>query len=878
MHPSRADIDSAKSAIIMAVAGCPVERQVSFSEIDNGTDTGRLEVRQILKGYKGIDEAIREMNRDVKYKILNDKPMSKDEAHKALGIDQDDDGELSFAKSGYRSGAQTPGAFAGLAGSAPVTADSNNSQAAHHAATNLKPVEVPSTGRSSTDGSRDVLSDKEALAAGPAAVSSSVDADKPPLGRLNTLQREELAKVPAAGTSTGEGSAPALAAAIAAPAASTERKPSISRKPVPAVDSESKIVQSGHSRQNSAGTESLASRLRAEIEERARATKEARAAGHSGSTNVGPMSEAAVSDSTSKVPVAGTAFATSSGGNRLPAFEWEKEQDRSRAATPKPTTAPEGRTAAPAVIEKPAAPATTVQSSKAEESAFRGPVTAASAAAAVAALPDLERRERQEAAEASEPISAPTNAAASDEKPSPLVMTDTIPEPNAAVAAAIPTSPAGASEATETSKPSAFTEEFDKTSAPTASEATSTAETTERAVPAVGAALGSNSNKEAPKLSYASQPSNRRESKSGGFLSGLFRRKSRSGKPDSGSVSVPRKSEEATRSEAAPAVIVSSASTLDQPNETKIEPNADSTEAKPATLSRVPTSGSNASAKNAGRTVTGTLPDDVEKAAEEAVASSNPVIESEIGNAGVKDAEHPLTEEGHKDASIIDKLEEGPDEIVAEPSQTDELDAPQTAEAASVKTRGSSVTAEHVDTSALAVGTSYREDEPSHTTAPAGTADVPARSATQKKKNRFSSFFSKFKSDASPIGTQSYQRDVSNAGPITATKNVATETDGAAVAPSSGSILTADETIAIEPEEVDNRSITAIAASVPLPEPTYTPEVQAKRDRIRRKKEHQERVRLEKERQERELLAKRDRILNAYTGKQGMSCIFPALT
>lgn len=74
----------------------------------------------------------------------------------------------------------------------------------------------------------------------------------------------------------------------------------------------------------------------------------------------------------------------------------------------------------------------------------------------------------------------------------------------------------------------------------------------------------------------------------------------------------------------------------------------------------------------------------------------------------------------------------------------------------------------------------------------------------------------------------------------------------------------------IEPEEEipDNRSVTQIAASTPLPAPVYTDKTRAKHERIRKKREHEEAVERERIRRETELLNKRERILNAYTGKQ----------
>lgn len=853
MTPTRADIDSAKSAVIMAVAGCPVEREVSFSDVDNGTDTGRLEVRQILKGYKGIDEAIKEMNRDVKYKIVNDKPMSKDDAHKALGINQDGEGELSFANSGYKSGAQTPVGLSGTAVPEQATRESGNPLEAQQAATNLKPVELPS-GKSSMEGSRDMLSDKEALAAGP---SSGTDASKPPLARLNTLQREELAKVSTPGANTESTTSP-LAAAGAGAAATTAaaplaRKASVSRKPVPAIENESKDAPaSGHSRQNSAGTDSLATRLRAEIEERARATKEARSHGQSGATDVGPKPDSAVLDN-ARGPSSASAFSATSTGSRLPAFDWEKERDRSRAATPEPAIAPKAAAAETATTAL-------TEQSKPTESSFRGPITGASAAAAVAALPELRRDETS--GNSTRAAAGPSGT--SSDKPHPVVMTDTTPELNPAVASAVAASPAGdsavsqpaASESTETSKPSAFTEEFGNSAPTSPTAANGDVTQAEKGVPVVATALGgAGAGKEAPKLSYASQPpGNKRESKSGGFLSGLFRRKSRSGKPDTATAaSAPRKSEDVARAEPTETLPTTGAATTEQPAETRPTTSAALLTSGPdkPTLSRVQTSGSNASAKQAAKQ--DTLPANIEEAAAASVAGDVPVIESAVDHAGSSDAEHPITEEGHRDASILENLEQGPDETIGEPSRPED--------ATSVQTREGSM-AEPLDTGAIAVGTGY--NEANETPAAAAPVAVSSASPTQKKKNRFSSFFSKFKSDSSPA--QTYQRESTSAtSPISPTREMATETDGR----SPRSTHTAERSLTPEPEEEDNRSITAIAASVPLPEPVYTPEVQAKRDRIRKKREHQERVRLEKERQERELLAKRDRILNAYTGKQG---------
>jgi len=881
MTPSRSEIDSAKSAIIMAVAGCPVEREVSFSDDDNGTDTGRLEVRQILKGYKGIDEAIQEMNRDVKVKIVNNKPMSKEDAHRALNINQDGEGNLSFANSGFRSGAGTP-MLQSVNSEGGKLGGQDNNLAAQEAATNLKPVDLPSSGKSDT-GSREILSDKEALATGPAgdgklagtrsSAAESSDA-KPSLGRLNTMQREELAQVPTPGAAVETNSSPLAAAALStkspgAPSSSDGRKSSFSnpsaRKPVPALES-NQGATSGHTRQTSAGTENLASKLRAEIDERARATKEARAGGASGATandEPVPASGAIASRSADKP----TSSATG-GSSRLPTFDWEKEQQRSRAATPEPM----GRE--------------TTSSGPTDATSTRGPVTSDSAAAAVAALPAIEKKELDHSKDNEAVATRPTESSheASESKtPHPVVMTDTTPEPSSAVAADIPASPAGASsiahpaasETTETSKPSAFTEEFDNAS-PVA-EVDTTAEGMDKAVPENGTGvLGTTTQtKEAPKLSYANQPSNRRESKSGGFFSGLFRRKSRSGKPDASPSAAPRKSEEVERSTTTtPAIAITSGEP--EPNKTTETDDApvvgDKADPEPTTLSRVQTSGSNASAKNASAPVTKNddLVLDIEKTAEDAVAGDNRVIESEVQQADTTDAEHPITAEGHKDASILEKLEHGPDEVIAEPAKADD--------AVSVKSRGGSVTAEGAnEPSAIAVGTSYvEEDEPRVSENAAPVARLP----TQKKKNRFSSFFSRSKKDNSPAAP-AYQRETpqtysSPTSPVTHTKDASTEADGvhgAGLSKQETRATTARSVESVEPEAeiLDDRSITAIAASVPLPAPVYSDEVQAKRDRIRRKKEHAERVRLEKERQERELLAKRDRILNAYTGKQDFS-------
>lgn len=81
----------------------------------------------------------------------------------------------------------------------------------------------------------------------------------------------------------------------------------------------------------------------------------------------------------------------------------------------------------------------------------------------------------------------------------------------------------------------------------------------------------------------------------------------------------------------------------------------------------------------------------------------------------------------------------------------------------------------------------------------------------------------------------------------------------------------AEEEVVEEKEEEipDNRSITEIAASIPLPAPVYTEKTRAKHERIRKKREHEEALERERIRKENEVLYKRERIMNAYTGKQG---------
>jgi len=813
--PSRSEIDAAKSAIIMAVASCPVNREVSFSTEDNGTDTGRLEVRQILKGYKGIDAAIQEMNRDVKITLLNATPMSSSKAKETLGLRDNDEGNASFAKTG----SITP-SHEGTSASPLSTQPIGGSE--------------PTANAKTSPGLESVLSQKTALATAPttsATEPSSRNTErrsstimptspgKPGLDRLNTLQKEELAKVPSAEENRAvQGTDHHVPKTTGSP---------VTRKPVPLVEevprstsSEpvgSDVAPAGGARVSR--SDSLAKRLRAEIDERARATREGRPAP--------ATSTASTSDAT-------------------------------------PSTSNEGTSGSAPITDK--------------------------AAGAVAALPLIEEREKEKE------IKEQDEAA-----PAPTVLTDLTPEPLA-------TGPESAvSATTETSKPSAFTEEFEKPeNSSTAAVVNATAVGTTSETPAASTStpvVPSTTTKDSPKLSYADANGGKRQSKdakSGGFLSGLFRRRS-SYKPDSSNkangvqsktVSEPVKTVPVVEKEEEKAVLA----TAPVVEETPLE----KTQTKGSVIEK------------------DTTPEEAREMAEAAVAGDNPVIENEVANADAKDAPATTTtEDGGKAASILEDLEHGPKETVGEPGTTTAL---------STRSRSSSVTADYVkrtpvereastaEEPAIAVGTSeplaeqetrQSEDVTPATTAAPATTTSPVRSPTQqKKKNRFSALFSRsskkdkqtskyvYREVGSPKhSTNNLNKTITR--DTTAEPEVADAEADESAAVDEGDVTgvtaaskhthsrpaTLDERVDTEPEDEvepepvvpDNRSITEIAATTPLPEPAYTEKTKAKHEKLRKQREYEEMVRKEKARREAELLYKRDRIMNAYTGKQDFS-------
>ena len=68
----------------------------------------------------------------------------------------------------------------------------------------------------------------------------------------------------------------------------------------------------------------------------------------------------------------------------------------------------------------------------------------------------------------------------------------------------------------------------------------------------------------------------------------------------------------------------------------------------------------------------------------------------------------------------------------------------------------------------------------------------------------------------------------------------------------------------------DTRTPLEIAVATPLPPPAYTAKTVARHEKARKKQEYEDMIRREKRRRDRELLYKRERIMNAYTGQQGM--------
>ncbi|KAK9900657.1 hypothetical protein P389DRAFT_208111 [Cystobasidium minutum MCA 4210] len=166
---TRAEIDSAKEAIIHAVANCKLTREVVFSDTDNGTEDGKAEVKRVISGYKGIDEALAEMNRYIPHNVRN----SKD-----LGVAEGD----------------------------RIRREQQN--AAHVIAAAHKDSSSSSALATSGAPSRDLdekITEKEALASTPTGLPSSTatageSSSSTNQGGLTDLQKEELNRVQTPGT------------------------------------------------------------------------------------------------------------------------------------------------------------------------------------------------------------------------------------------------------------------------------------------------------------------------------------------------------------------------------------------------------------------------------------------------------------------------------------------------------------------------------------------------------------------------------------------------------------------------------------------------------------------------------------------------------
>lgn len=1030
LAPTRAEIDVAKAAIIRAVVNCPVDREVSFSQADKGTDTGRIEVRQILKGYKGIDEAIREMNRSNHIRVRDTDAMSAGKAREAFGINDDGEGNLSFAATGAgKSGATTP-----------LLAQGGNDTAAKDSVSPL-----------STKKSSDILTEKEALAStpidGPSSTASAAgtgaaagDSTKPDLVRLNTLQREELGKVPDSTTSglpsstdssekrAHSGTNP-VGAATAAPDGADSSAPASSYKGTTTGATTS--AGNGNADDDAAFTE----KLRREIEERAKETKEARAERRQSISGADNTSSAANGSHTS-----GTGDKTSgtaSGEKASAATGSDHSDDKLKPATaaaalpfaaapiPSPAVAPEGdksSDADAATSSKPSESAVVPPTIAEEGTAARSEPTGvkveevrpspAQRGSALSVAEIMAGRPTNKSADASAytrkegeaPISAMTETTVTPapEVDAAIVPTTTIPAkttsssshldtPNQLPAfdfekhsrpgtpglssildpttgateadkpAAVSettmapvtgvTSAGGASDAVSgtASHPSAFTEEFGQSTSPTSATRSVGLAAPASSTPAPKETSVTYGNLTKPNGASNTPSTGRRVSKdngkSGGFLSGLFRRKSKTVKPSTGSnISKPSpvSSAPAPSSRSAPAAkdafIVVEEKEKDAPQavvDGKLEDGTTVGEyatTVPAADGVSVTGKDTAPAADKTSVVErNTTPDEAEKLAGDAVAGDIPVIEREVEAADPKDADPASS---IAPASIVD-LQDGPKETVAEPTKS-------ARSRASTRSSSSSVTAEDVEapltTTAAAPTEAVDGDGPAHATSASeneplsksesratASREVPAPVAAPspqpsnarpapiarvapppKKKNRLSLLFFRKKDTPQSASLQTYEPPSSRPPPIStsspispAKKDAATDTEtDTALSPTSpasfgrshtrgttagtqASIVEhdvrsrvdtePDDDLESEHEIPDDRSVTAIAASTPLPAPAYSEKTKAKHEKLRKKQEHEAMVKREKERREAELLSKRDKIMNAYTYKQDFS-------
>jgi len=1032
LAPTRAEIDVAKAAIIQAVVNCPVDREVSFSQADKGTDTGRIEVRQILKGYKGIDEAIREMNRSNHVRVRDTDAMSATEAREAFGINDDGEGNLSFAATGAgRSGTTTPLLAQGESG----------------AKDSLAPL--------STKKSSDILTEKEALAttpidgpstapaaAGTGTGAAASDSTKPDLVRLNTLQREELGKVPdstASGlpssTDSTEKRARSGTNPVGAAAAASTATAGGAESSGPASGSQGTTTGATTSAGNGNADDDAAftEKLRREIEERAKETKEARAERRqsiSGGDNTSSVANASSTSGTDDKA------STTLSGEKASAVTGDDQSDDKL----KPAAAAAALPFAAAPIPSPAVPsedktssdAQTATSSKPSESADVPPTIAEegtatkseptevkveevrpspaqrgsvlSVAEIMAGRPtnksvDTSADTRKEGAGA---ISAMTETTVTPapEVDAAIVPTTTIPakatsssshldtpnqlpafdfekhsrpgtpglssildsttgateadktaagyEPTMAPVTGVP-SAGGASDAVSgtASHPSAFTEEFDQSTSPTSATRSAGPAAPAPSTPAAKETSVTYGNLTKPNGASNTPSTGRRSSKdngkSGGFLSGLFRRKSKTVKPSAGSnISNPSPVSTAPASRSAPAAkdafIVVEEEEKDAPQtvvDGKLEDGTIVGEHAPSASAAdaVSVTGKDTTPAANGTSDIGkdATPDQAEELAGDAVAGDIPVIEREVEAAAPKDADPASS---IAPASIVD-LQDGPKETVAEPTKS-------ARSRASTRSSSSSVTAEDVDApltttaatptettagDGLAPTTSTTENEllsksesrataSREVAAPVAAPAAPRSNARPapiarvapppKKKNRLSLLFSRKKDTPPSASLQTYEPPssrpppISTASPVSpAKKDAATDTEtDTALSPTSpasfgrthtrgttagtqASIVEhdvrsrvdtePDDDLESEHEIPDDRSVTAIAASTPLPAPAYSEKTKAKHEKLRKKQEHEAMVKREKERKEAELLSKRDKIMNAYTYKQDFS-------
>lgn len=913
---SRADIDAAKQAIIQAVINCKLSREVVFSRADNdiGNEDGSNEVKRVLGGYKGIEAALAEMNRDIPVHIRDNHDLGFAESERLKKQDNQDTAEAEVPASATGANASDadikptdptdtavstsgPNGINGVDGHTEDASESHNHGAELGAGlAGAAGAGALATAADHTDDSADIKEgdstepsgalEDEALPSSPVdkgkgraidedPVAAPVSPSKPPQGEklFDRLKREveERARLGQLGqfnkANTGAAATSGTSSAASASAPVTTSKPSVDAPK--ASDGSTSVADA------EAGDQSKA------VSTPSAFTEEFGPNDNSTSAGSPTTPTTAYNSPATRARTASMSSQTSTGkqGGLLGGLFRRRSKRQSLADGPATaggrrasqdlgrTVSRDTTSAAPAAPSQPipeskanvddsgAAPAATTASQPEEANVHTSEEPSANTLT-IAETSEVPSSEVKDTDEKIEPEVLPLNE--TTEEPSAHVTenkdesSDLLPEtmklaPLAAVAAAEPVSATDAA-------PTAVGETEETTHAKEADTAVVPKE--EPAAPPATPAYVGPYDEDKP---LASGTTLERTPSKGGFL-GLFRRRSS------------RKSS---------SEIKRTTSDVGKPMPIVTTTNSNALSATPIATQPV-----------------SEVEEPVEKRGddEDTAAADTTIIDHDASEHADFHTEPHSPRDMDELETVQEELERGPDETVGEPggavSVADDIDE----RAQQHEDRDVSSPVDEHDSNQRATDAPLASPLSSHSERPTSprVAMTPAERLLDhgkgdkgEKRKSSGGFFSLFRSrtvnnkERPPSYTPN--PDITNAvanvgiAPKQKTDRPIEKRDVAVGTDDVDEHADDDYPVAEEePEEEipDNRSITEIAASTPLPQPVYTEKTRAKHDRQRKKREHEEAVERERIRRENDILNKRERILNAYTGKQGKQAMF----